>query len=248
DAAYNVVTSPAPAIVVGGIFNGASASRNVAAGSIAAAFGSNLASRLVSAKDYPLLTLGGTTMQAGGRPAPLFMVSCSQVNLQIPWEAADQATLLVTTTAGGQTSTPEPATLVTFAPGIFSINQAGTGQGAVEIAPTAQLAAPSDAAGNHPVKKGEYIAIFGTGLGPVSNQPATGAPARAVPLSSTTTLPTVTIGGTAALVTFSGLVPGLTGLYQVNALVPDAAPAGANVALVISIGGVASNTVTIAVQ
>jgi uncharacterized protein (TIGR03437 family) len=36
-------------------------------------------------------------------------------------------------------------------------------------------------------------------------------------------------------------------LYQVNALVPAAAPAGNAVPVAISIGGVPSNTVTIAV-
>jgi len=38
------------------------------------------------------------------------------------------------------------------------------------------------------------------------------------------------------------------GLYQVNAQVPDGAPSGSAVPLVLSIGGVISNTVTIAVQ
>jgi len=61
-------------------------------------------------------------------------------------------------------------------------------------------------------------------------------------------VPTVIIGGAAAKVTYSGLAPGFAGLYQVNALVPDAAPAGNSVDLVISIGGVQSNTVTIAIQ
>jgi uncharacterized protein (TIGR03437 family) len=144
-------------------------------------------------------------------------------------------------------STGETITLVPFAPGIFSLNQAGSGQGAVEIAATGQLAAPLADAGV-PVQRGEYIAIFATGLGPVSNEPATGAAALSDPLSSTLTVPIVTIGGIAAKVTYSGLAPGFAGLYQVNALVPDGVPTGDDVNLVISIGGVQSNTVTIAVQ
>jgi uncharacterized protein (TIGR03437 family) len=68
------------------------------------------------------------------------------------------------------------------------------------------------------------------------------------PLSSTLTTPTVTIGGIAAKVTYSGLAPGFAGLYQVNALVPGAVPSGDSVSLAISIGGVQSNTVTIAIQ
>jgi uncharacterized protein (TIGR03437 family) len=123
----------------------------------------------------------------------------------------------------------------------------GSGQGAVEIAPTSLLAAPAGTLGR-PVLPGEYIAIFCTGLGPVTNQPATGAAALSSPLSYTTTVPTVTLGGTAAQVTYSGLAPGFAGLYQVNVLIPSAAPAGTSVNLVLSIGGVQSNTVTIAIQ
>jgi uncharacterized protein (TIGR03437 family) len=38
------------------------------------------------------------------------------------------------------------------------------------------------------------------------------------------------------------------GLYQVNVQMPEGAPAGAAVPLILSMGGVVSNTVTIAVQ
>jgi uncharacterized protein (TIGR03437 family) len=96
--------------------------------------------------------------------------------------------------------------------------------------------------------RGEYIVIFCTGLGPVSNQPATVASALSNPLSFTTTLPIVTVGGASAQVTYSGLAPDFAGLYQVNAVVPAGAPSGSSVSLILSMGGVLSNTVTIAVQ
>jgi uncharacterized protein (TIGR03437 family) len=244
----NTITSPPPYIVIGGIYNAANWSQPVAAGSIAAVFGNNLASSLTSATAYPLLpSLGGTSFQVGTQAAPLYMTSCSQANIQIPWESAGQTQLPVTATVGGLVSVQQPATIAPFAPGIFSLNQLGSGQGAVEIAPTAVLAAPLGN-GARPVQRGEYIAIFCTGLGPVSNQPATGAPALSNPLSITTTQPTVTIGGVTAQVTYSGLAPEFAGLYQVNAVVPPAALSGDNVSLVLSIGGVQSNTVTIAVQ
>ena len=51
-----------------------------------------------------------------------------------------------------------------------------------------------------------------------------------------------------AQASFSGLAPGAVGLYQVNVQVPLGAPAGDAVSLTLSIGGVASNAVTIAVQ
>jgi uncharacterized protein (TIGR03437 family) len=49
-------------------------------------------------------------------------------------------------------------------------------------------------------------------------------------------------------VTYSGLAPGFAGLYQVNAVVPDAVLSGDSINLVLNIGGVQSNTVTIAIQ
>jgi uncharacterized protein (TIGR03437 family) len=72
--------------------------------------------------------------------------------------------------------------------------------------------------------------------------------AQASPLSVTIATPTVTIGGIVALVPFSGLAPGAVGLYQVNVQVPMGAPTGDAVPVILSIGGVTSNTVTIAVQ
>jgi uncharacterized protein (TIGR03437 family) len=47
---------------------------------------------------------------------------------------------------------------------------------------------------------------------------------------------------------FSGLAPNFFGLYQVNVEVPPGAPAGSAVPVVLTIGGVTSNSVTIAVQ
>jgi uncharacterized protein (TIGR03437 family) len=96
--------------------------------------------------------------------------------------------------------------------------------------------------------RGEFISIYCTGLGAVSDQPATGLAAKADPLSVTTSTPTVTIGGIVAQVSFSGLAPGSVGLYQVNVQVPVGAPASDDVPVTLSIGGVTSNTVTIAVQ
>ena len=47
---------------------------------------------------------------------------------------------------------------------------------------------------------------------------------------------------------FAGLAPGFVGLYQVNAKVPPAAPAGDSVPVALSFEEADSNTVTIAVE
>lgn len=246
-AFLNCAVSVQPTIASGGILNSASWTSTMAAGSIASIFGNNLGTSL-SAGSYPLLpALWFTSVKAGGQYAPLFMTSCTQLNVQIPWEDAGQTQVAIVASVAGLFSLPQNANLAPFAPGIFTMNQSGSGQGAVEIASTGQLAA-LPGTGGRPVAQGEYVVIYGTGLGAVSNQPATGAAASAVPLSFTTTSPTVTIGGISAKVTFSGLAPGFVGLYQVNALVPAGVAPGVATSLILSIGGVQSNTVTIATQ
>jgi uncharacterized protein (TIGR03437 family) len=232
-----------------GIVNAASYVPTVAAGSIASVFGSNLSSVQAFASTIPLpTTLASTSFQIGGRAAPLFFVSPSQVNLQIPWELAGQSQASVLATVGGVVSSQQTVSLAPFAPGLFTLNGAGSSQGTIVIAGTPLFAAPQSVPGSRPAHPGEFILIYCTGLGAVSNQPATGMAAQASPLSVTIATPTVTIGGIVALVPFSGLAPGAVGLYQVNVQVPMGAPTGDAVPVILSIGGVTSNTVTIAVQ
>ena len=51
-------------------------------------------------------------------------------------------------------------------------------------------------------------------------------PASGSPLYYTTSLPQVRIGGVVAKMMFSGLAPGLTGVWRINVLIPEEAPAG----------------------
>jgi uncharacterized protein (TIGR03437 family) len=217
----------------------------VAFGSIVAVFGSYLTSSPSTDQGFPLPTsLGGISMWFGdGAPAPLFFASSGQVNVQVPWELAGLLQTSVTVTLNGETSVPQTVNLTTYAPGIFTMNAQGSGQGAI-LDSSYRLLDSSNGA-----SRGNTVAlIFCTGLGPVYNQPPTGAPAPSKPLAGTTTTPIVTIGGVPAMVSFSGLAPGYVGLYQVNALVPEGSAVGSAVPVTISIGGVSSNAVTIAVQ
>jgi uncharacterized protein (TIGR03437 family) len=231
-----------PVINSGGITNAASFSTTVAPGSIVAVFGTfPIATPTLGG--FPLPTaVSGVALQFGSAPlAPLFYGGANQINAQIPWELAGDAQTTVSATLNGQASTPQTVTLAASAPGIFIVN-AQTGQGAI-LDSNYQLVSASN-----PAMKGSYVQIYCTGLGSVSNQPATGAPAPTVPLASTVLTPTVTMGGVAALVQFSGLTPGEVGLYQINAQVPANAPSGTAEPLIVSINGSVSNTATIAIQ
>jgi uncharacterized protein (TIGR03437 family) len=96
--------------------------------------------------------------------------------------------------------------------------------------------------------KGEFVAIYCTGLGPVTPPVPEGVMAPVSPLSLTTNPPVVTIGEVPAEVFFSGLAPTLAGLYQINVRVPHDSPSGDAVPLVVSIDGAISNTVTVALR
>jgi uncharacterized protein (TIGR03437 family) len=67
------------------------------------------------------------------------------------------------------------------------------------------------------------------------------------PLATTKATPAVTIGGRPAPVAFSGLAPGIIGLYQINATVPLDAPAGRQ-PIIVTVNNVQSKASSIPVQ
>jgi uncharacterized protein (TIGR03437 family) len=250
DPGFNVIRLlqpaplPAPAVNAGGVVDGAAYRALVAPGGIVSVFGSNFSGGTAGASAIPLPTLlGGLSLTMGGKMMPLFYVSSSQLNSQVPWELSGQTSASIVATTSEGVSGGQTVTLGVAAPGIFTVNSTGSGQGVVTIATTGRLVTPAA-----PAPRGQYVTIYCNGLGAVSNQPATGAAASASSLSSTPVLPTVLIGGVSASVNFSGLVPGLVGLYQVNALVPSSVPPGAALTLTLAISGQTSNTVTIPVE
>ena len=111
------------------------------------------------------------------------------------------------------------------------------------------VAGPSSQFGNYrPARRGEEVLeIYATGLGPVSDPPPSGFPAE-LPLRETLAQPSVSVGGEQSEVLFSGLAPNLVALYQVNVRVPARSPAGDSIEVVLTIGGVGSNTVTVALE
>jgi uncharacterized protein (TIGR03437 family) len=248
--AVNVPVGPAPAATTGGTVSAAnpSVSGTLVPGAIESIYGTSLAPGTVVAAAPPLpSTLGGVTVEINGTPAALYFVSPGQINFQTPWEVQgfDRATVSIIN--GTLTGTSFQVKVADAAPALFSTNGAGTGQGAVLIAGPEVVAAPAGTfPGSRPVQRGEFLEIFGTGLGAVSRYPFDGGTLSGLSITKT---PAVTIGGAAATtVLYSGLTPGAVGLYQVNVQVPAGAATGDAVPVFISLSGVTSNSVTIAVR
>jgi uncharacterized protein (TIGR03437 family) len=106
-------------------------------------------------------------------------------------------------------------------------------------------AVPADLA--HPAKAGETLEIYGTGLGKTDPMIAAGVASPASPPARSLFVPKVIIGDAPATVTFAGLVPGLAGVYQVNAVVPQGLAPGLQ-GLGWLMGDTGSITGSIAVQ
>ncbi len=119
-------------------------------------------------------TLAQSNFTVGGQLAPLFFAMPGQVNVQIPWSMAGQTQAAVVDTVNGVASNSQTVQIVPFAPGIFTINATGAGQGAVLIAPTAQLADARHIRAARGAYSSHLLHRHGSG---VHNQPATGVAA-----------------------------------------------------------------------
>jgi uncharacterized protein (TIGR03437 family) len=138
---------------------------------------------------------------------------------------------------------PVEVPVAAAAPGLFTLNQQGTGQAAALLAGTATLVAPAT-----PAARGSVVELYGSGFGPVSNPPADGEKASLTTLSHVVTPVQATIDGKPAQILFAGLTPGAVGLYQINLLIPEDAAIGDQVEVVLRQGNVSSNPVTIAIR
>ena len=173
-------------------------------------------------------------------PGYVYYIGANQINLYTPWELENYPSVQVKMTAAG--SVPIPSNVVTvplsnYTPAFLMYNS-----GSVYIADAVDgvnCPAPYIIGTSCPATQGALVQFYVNGLGPVTNQPASGDPAPSgtlAQLAQTTTKPVVMIGGQQATVQFAGLAPGFVGLYQVNVYVPTGLTSG-NQPITIAIGG-----------
>ena len=202
----------------------------LAPGTLITISGSSLSSMSAVTNEVPLpTTLAEACFTVNNFLVPLFSVSPSEVRGQLPYDVAGAANLIARS-AGG-TSDPFPITILTGAPAIFRNGTAGpeTGLAAVYRTKNNQLATLAN-----PIHPEETIVIYVTGLGRTSPQVANGTPAPDAPLHLASQSVQVSLGDVPLNVEFAGLVPGLIGVYQINAFVPEQVPIGFSIPLTIS--------------
>jgi uncharacterized protein (TIGR03437 family) len=233
-----IAPSGPPVINAGGIISASAfgGSPAIAPGTLIEIYGSNLSSKTEGwgssfMNGVAPVSLDGVTVSVGGTPAFINYVSPGQVNaltasdtpissgfvditLMNSSGTSDPLAIYVNATQPGLLAPPTPTYLI-----------AGKQYVAATLPDTTVAGVPS-----HPAVPGDILTIYGIGFGPVSDNVSAGTiPTQGDQLSTPLQF---FFGSTLATLTYSGLAPGLAGLYQFDVVVPDVAP---NNAMPISI-------------
>ncbi len=221
----------------------------LAAGALASVVGTGLAPGTQVATEHPLPTLlgGGAVVFNGEIPAPQLLASPGQRNFQVPWELAGLARATLEVQLGTASSAAITVRLAEASPGIFTLGDSG--QALALIGTTGFLAGPAGLSPTaRPAISGEIVHLLATGLGPVTDRPATGAAAPRDPVSLVVGTVAAEVGGVEARVVHAGLAPEFSALYVVSVEIPAAAPPGNSVPVVVSVGGAFSPEARIAIR
>ena len=224
------------------VLNGASyapAGNPIAPGEFVSLFGTGLAPSLKAALPAYPLTLNSVTVLINGKQAPIQFVSATQINALVPYSTqGPTATIVVQNgTASSNTVTvPVAAT----APGVFALDQSGTGAGAVLHANYSVVNAAN------PALPGETVLVYLTGMGAVTPSVADGAIPGASNINATPL--SVYVADVSVTPSYAGLAPGFPGLYQMNVMIPTAISVTGPVPLAINTPNAFHDQVSVVVQ
>jgi uncharacterized protein (TIGR03437 family) len=201
----------------------------------------NLSDALAVGPENPLTqTLGGVTVRIADRFLPLFFVSPSQINLQLPPDLAEGAHL-ITVSAVGLPEVKAPVTVVRAAPGLFArpVNE--------ELHVVAIHEDGSPVTLDSPARNGELLTVYGTGFGPMNRPRPQGFPVPVTPQFLVVDAVSVQTGDSAPIAASAAFAaPGRVGLDAVQFRLEGAA--SGNMPLRITINSVESNSVVLPIQ
>lgn len=238
-----------PVAAVGGVVNNGTfgSGEPLSQGDIAAVFGNQFDfDAPQGASSLPLLTtMDNVQVLVNGQAAPVYYVSSSQINFEVPINAATgDGTIQVVRngTAGNLIYVDINAQVPRF------ILYGGYG---IMTTPLGALTGiPSN-----PVKAGDTIVIYALGLGPTSPSVPSGTASPTAPLAIVQGTTQVCFGvetpffqAPCATPLFVGLTPNFVGLYQINVTIPSGVTTGNSTMTLLLVDNVESTSVQLAVQ
>ena len=188
--------------------------------------GANLSSTVRAWQDGDFIngnlptSLDGVKVTINGLPAYVYFVSPAQINVLAPDDPATGPVPVQVMNSQGTSNVFSAKKQVT-APAFFNYSQLGGRYSVIQAAGTFDLVGPPGVLGasvqTFVAAPGENIVLYATGLGPVLSGQPTG---KLVDVASPLALPIdLSIGNVPATILYAGLIG--SGLYQINAVVPD---------------------------
>jgi len=226
--------------VINSLVNAANDTAPVAPGGLVTVWGTGMSPVSMVASQVPLPTaLGQSCLSVNGTPVPLLFVSPQQINAQLPNDVLGPSTINIHTPGGVSNSFHFSSQ--SAAPSVFMSGAAGpvTGLATVVRSANNQIVTPTN-----PIRAGDTLVIYLTGMGLTAPAVAAGLPAPTSPLALASAVPTVTLGGSQLTIQYAGLAPGEVGVYQINAVVPASVTQGLSQPLVISQGATSGASTT----
>jgi uncharacterized protein (TIGR03437 family) len=229
----------APVLSNNGVVNAGNYQATLAPGGLASIFGKQLAQNATSSANPLPTVMGGVCVTMNNQPLPLLMTSGTQISAQIPPSLVAGRYPVVVRAIDRQI--PSQTSLVSVSKYAPAVLLDANGQTLLFHQDGTQVTK------DHKAQRDEPLAMYATGLGVTTGGKVTaGVPAPSNPLA--VTQPVQVFFGNpgysqaAIIVDWSGLVPGMVGVYRMNLRVPGNHLKGDALPIQVRIGGVFSAT------
>jgi uncharacterized protein (TIGR03437 family) len=244
----------AVSITQGGVVPIYSTSTTIQPGSWVSIYGQNLATGIVNWNGNFPTSLDQTTVSINGKPAYIYFLAPTQIDVQAPDDTATGTVPVVVQTPMGTANST--VTLGQFGPAFCVIGgkyvagiilrSDGSGQQGGGTYDFIGPAGNSLGFSTMPVKAGDTLELFGVGFGPTNPQIAAGAVLQPGQFGTATSPVTLLINGVSVTPSFAGITE--AGTFQINLTVPPALGTG-DLSIAALVGGMQTpNGVLISAQ
>ncbi|HEY3743809.1 MAG TPA: hypothetical protein VGL53_28385 [Bryobacteraceae bacterium] len=187
--------------------------------------------------------VGNVQVLFGGIAAPLLSVADGRVIAVTPWGLAGQQTTQIVVEYLGVRSNPVSVSIAPAAPGLFTADGSGAGQGLIFNDSGLSNAAFLPAA------KGSVISLYFTGAGVMSPGETDGQIAAAIGNGPSLPVSVMIDGVVCDLISVGDAVGEVSGMVQVSVRVPATVRSGSAIPIQVTVGGASSQAgVVVAIQ